>query len=108
MHIDLTGQHVDVTPALKDYVGNKLSRLERHFDKVSNTHVVLSVEKLRQKAEATVHVAGGKLFAEATAEDMYAAIDALANKLDRQVRRHKEKRKDHHRTDDNLKGQSAV
>ena len=95
MQIRLSGHHVDVTPALKDYVSNKLERLLRHFDNVTNAHVVLSVEKLRQRAEATIHLAGGNLFAEAEDEDMYAAIDALADKLDRQIKRHKEKRTDH-------------
>lgn len=97
MQLNLSGHHVEVTPALRDYVSNKLERLERHFDHVTNAHVVLSVEKLRQKAEANIHVAGGNLFADATANDMYAAIDMLADKLDRQIRRHKEKLTDHHR-----------
>ena len=91
MQINLSGHHVDVTPALKDYVTSKLQRLERHFDQVTRAHVVLTIEKLRQKAEATIHIAGGHLFADAVDEDMYAAIDALADKLDRQVRRHKDK-----------------
>lgn len=93
MQINLSGHHVDVTPALKDYVTNKLQRLERHFDHVTNAHVTLTIEKLQQKAEATIHVSGGNLFADAVDEDMYAAIDALADKLDRQIKRHKEKLK---------------
>ncbi len=96
MQINLSGHHVEVTPALRDYVSSKLQRLERHFDNVTNAHVVLTVEKLRQKAEATIHVAGGSLHADAVDGDMYAAIDALIDKLDRQVKRHKEKLKDHH------------
>ena len=99
MQLNLTGHHVDVTPPLRDYVTSKLERLERHFDNVSNIHVILSVEKLRHKAEATLHVSGGNLFADATEEDMYAAIDALADKLDRQVKKHKEKVTDHHRSE---------
>ena len=91
MQINLDGHHVDVTPALREYVTNKLQKLERHFDHVTNAHVVLTIEKLRQKAEATIHVSGGNLFADAVEEDMYAAIDALTDKLDRQIKRHKEK-----------------
>ncbi len=97
MQINLTGQHLDITPALRDYVNEKIDRLERHFDNVTDIHVVLSVEKLRHKAEATMHIAGGNLFADAVEEDMYAAIDALADKLDRQIKKHKEKLTDHHR-----------
>jgi len=97
MQINITGHHVDVTPALRDYVTEKLERLERHFDNVMDVHVILSVEKLRQKAEATLDVAGGTLFADHVEEDMYAAIDGLVDKLDRQVKKHKEKATDHHR-----------
>jgi putative sigma-54 modulation protein len=106
MQITVSGHHVDVTPALRDYVASKLQRLERHFDNVTNAHVVLSIEKLRQKAEATLHVAGASLFADAIDDDMYAAIDALADKLDRQVKRHKERRSDH-RTVAGTKGPEA-
>jgi putative sigma-54 modulation protein len=97
MQVNLTGHHVDITEPLRAYVDEKIARLERHFDHVTNVHVILSVEKLQQKAEATVHVAGADVFADAVHEDMYAAIDALADKLDRQVRRHKAKITDHHR-----------
>ena len=103
MQINLTGQHLDVTPALKDYVATKLKRLERHFDHVTNAHVVLSVQKVQQKAEATVHVSGGNLHADAVEEDMYAAIDALVDKLDRQIVRHKEKLSDHRAKEGGLK-----
>ncbi|MCB1802759.1 MAG: ribosome-associated translation inhibitor RaiA [Gammaproteobacteria bacterium] len=95
MQVNLTGHHVDLTDALRSYVEEKIARLERHFDHVTNVHVILSVEKLVQKAEATVHVAGADVFADATHEDMYAAIDALVDKLDRQVLKHKEKVKSH-------------
>jgi putative sigma-54 modulation protein len=91
MQLNLTGHHVDITDSLRNYVKEKLERLERHFDHVSNVHVILSVEKLEQKAEATVHISKGEVFADAVHEDMYAAIDALADKLDRQVLKHKEK-----------------
>jgi putative sigma-54 modulation protein len=95
MQVNLTGHHVDITDALRAYVDEKIARLERHFDHVTNVHVILSVEKLQKKAEATVHVAGADVFADAVHEDMYAAIDALIDKLDRQVIRHKEKVKSH-------------
>jgi putative sigma-54 modulation protein len=96
MQLDVTGHHVEVTPALKDYVQTKLERIERHFDHVTDVHCILTVEKLRHKAEATVQVSGGRLYADATEEDMYAAIDGLIDKLDRQVKKHKEKLCDHH------------
>lgn len=95
MQIELTGHHIEITDSLRNYVTEKMEKLERHFDKVSNTHVILSVEKNTQKAEATVHMSGHDIFAEAHGEDMYASIDALADKLDRQVKKHKEKIKNH-------------
>ena len=95
MQVNLTGHHVDITDALRAYVDEKIARLERHFDHVTNVHVILSVEKLEKKAEATVHVAGADVFADAVHQDMYAAIDALVDKLDRQVLKHKEKIKSH-------------
>jgi putative sigma-54 modulation protein len=99
MQLNVTGHHVDVTPSMHDYVSQKLERLERHFDHVTNVHVILSVEKLRQKAEATLHISGGNLFADAQDEDMYAAIDAMVDKLDRQIKKHKEKMTDHRRSE---------
>lgn len=99
MHINLTGHHVDITDALRDYVNDKFEKLERHFDNVVNAHVILTVEKLAQKAEANIQISGGKLFADATNEDMYAAIDGLVDKLDRQIVKHKEKVTDHHRSE---------
>jgi putative sigma-54 modulation protein len=103
MQINLSGHHVDISPALRDYVTARLGKLERHFDHVTNAHVVLTVEKQAQKAEASIHVSGGRLFADAIDEDMYAAIDALADKLDRQIKRHKEKLTNHRRSDGGLK-----
>ena len=85
MQLNVTGHHVDITPPLREYVENKIQRLERHFDHVTNVHVVLSVEKVRHKAEATLHISGGNLFADSESDDMYAAIDSLADKLDRQL-----------------------
>ena len=97
MNLSVTGHHVEVTDALKDYVGTKMEKLQRHFDRVTDIHVILSVEKLRQQAEATIDLAGPKVHAEAEAADMYAAIDALIDKLDRQVLKHKEKLREHKR-----------
>ncbi|HFE38967.1 MAG TPA: ribosome-associated translation inhibitor RaiA [Gammaproteobacteria bacterium] len=97
MQIDLSGHHVELTDSMRAYVNEKIGRLEKHFDRVTDAHVVLSVEKLSQKAEATIHVKGNKIFAQAENEDMYAAIDSLADKLDRQIIKHKEKIKKHHR-----------
>jgi len=96
MQLDVTGHHVDITDALRDYVTSKLDKVGRHFDVVNDAHCILTVEKLRHKAEATVSVNGGKIHAEAIEEDMYAAIDALADKLERRVRKYKEKLVDHH------------
>ncbi len=105
MQIDLTGHHVDLTDPLRNYVNDKFGRLERHFDHVTDVHVILSVEKLRHKAEATMMITGGKLFADSTEEDMYAAIDGLTDKLDRQIKKHKEKLTDHHRSEGSIKNQ---
>jgi putative sigma-54 modulation protein len=99
MQIDVTGHHVEVTEPLRDYINTKFDKLERHFDNMVDAHVILTVEKLERKAEATLTVSGAKLFADCTDNDMYAAIDALVDKLDRQVVKHKEKRKDHHRAE---------
>lgn len=97
MNLNISGHHVDLTPPLRDYVTSKLKRIERHFDHLINAEVVLTVEKLRHKAEATVHASGTDMHAEATVDDnMYAAIDCLIDKLDQQTRRHKEKMRDHH------------
>ncbi|WP_144391468.1 ribosome hibernation promoting factor [Pleionea sediminis] len=91
MQINLTGHHVDITESLRNYVHEKFEKLERHFDHINNVHVILSVEKLRQSAEAKLNVNGGEIFANAETEDMYSAIDSLIDKLDRQVIKHKEK-----------------
>jgi putative sigma-54 modulation protein len=96
MQMTLTGHHVDITPPLKSYVEKKLDRVVRHFDQVIDVHCVLTVEKLSHKAEATLHVSGGNIHADAAEADMYAAIDVLTDKLDRLVKKHKEKRGDHH------------
>ncbi|GAA3541962.1 ribosome hibernation promoting factor [Zobellella aerophila] len=93
MQINLTGHHVEITDALRDYVNSKFTKLERHFDHITNAHVILNVEKLQQIAEAKLNVSGGEVFANAQHENMYAAIDGLIDKLDRQIIKHKEKLK---------------
>lgn len=97
MQINISGHHVELTPAIKDYVNSKLDKLSRHHDRITSTNVILSVDKLIQKAEASVHVSGKDFFANSESEDLYAAIDVLADKLDRQLIKHKEKNRNHHR-----------
>lgn len=96
MQLNITGRHIEVTKALHDYVNEKFSRISRHFDQVLNIDVILEVQKLEHKAEASLHVSGNHIFADSTSNDMYAAIDTLTDKLDRQLLKHKEKIKDHH------------
>lgn len=104
MRIDIAGHHVDVTPPLREYVQTKMERVRRHFDQLLDLHVVLSVEKNVQRAEGTLKVSGSTLHAEADDQDMYAAIDALVDKLDKQVRRLKDRRTDHHHRKEVYKG----
>ena len=96
MQINVAGHHVDLTPALEEYVLNKLSRLERHVDGITKGDVILTVEKSSQKAEANIHISGADIHASADSADMYAAIDALVDKLDRQLIKHKEKKVNRH------------
>lgn len=95
MQVNITGNHIELTDALRDYVTQKLTRLERHHDSITNVRVTLSIEKERQQAAATLHASGTDLHGTAEQDDMYAAIDALADKLDRQLIRHKEKTQAH-------------
>lgn len=97
MSIDITftGHDVEVTEALKKLTTEKMHKLEKHFDHITNISVILSVQKLDQIAEATVNVPGNQLFAKATSQDMYKSIDQLVDKLDTQVKKYKEKMKDH-------------
>ena len=95
MQINVSGHHVEVTDSLRSYVNEKFTKLERHFDHINNVNVILNVEKLVQKAEAKVNLSGAEIFATAEHEDMYAAIDSLIDKLDRQVIKHKEKTTKH-------------
>ncbi len=101
MNLTISGHHLEVTPALREYVLTKLDRVTRHFEQVVDINVLLTVEKqkekeLRQRAEVTVHVKGRDIFVEQSHEDLYAAIDQLMDKLDRQVCRHKDRLQDHH------------
>ena len=91
MNLKLTGNHVEITDSMREYVISKISKITRHFDHVIDVSVILSVEKLKQKAEANVHVKGKDIFVETDSEDMYASIDSLVDKLDRQILKHKEK-----------------
>ncbi|MGI5307994.1 ribosome hibernation-promoting factor, HPF/YfiA family [Rheinheimera sp. WS51] len=91
MQINLTGRHVEITTALKEYVDTKFAKLARHFEHITNVNVVLTVEKIKQIAEAKINLSGAEVFAVADDENMYAAIDQLIDKLDRQVIKHKEK-----------------
>ena len=95
MNLNLTGHHLNITPALRDYVVAKLDRVTRHFDHVIDVNVVLTVDKLQHKVEVNLHTRGKDIHVEAIDGDMYAAIDALVDKLDRQVLKHKEKRAEH-------------
>ena len=96
MQLNVTGHHVEVTESMRGYVEKKLERIGRHYDHVLDVHCILTVEKLRQKAEATLHISGTAIHTEATDENMYAAIDLLTDKLDRCLKKHKEKMTDHH------------
>lgn len=96
MNIIITGHHVEVTQAIRDYVNTKLERIMRHFNNVTGVTVILSVDKLIHKAEATMHVKGKDIHVECEDGDMYAAIDEMMDKLDRQVLKHKDKMRGHH------------
>ena len=101
MNLTISGHHLDVTPALRSYVVSKLDRISRHFDQVVDIKVLLTVDNqkekdMRQRAECNIHVKGKDLFAECAHEDLYAAVDELTDKLDRQVLRYKDKTQDHH------------
>jgi putative sigma-54 modulation protein len=95
MNLQIHGNHIEVTPALRDYVAGKLERVERHFDQVIDATVQLTVEKLHQRAEVTLRLRGNNIHVESVESDMYAAVDTLVDKLDRQVLRHKDRVKGH-------------
>ena len=94
MQLNVSGHHLEVTDSLRNYVSIKLERLERHFGRITKMNIILSVEKQRQKAESTIQVSGGEIYADAEHDDLYAAIDMLADKLDRQIIKKKEKTHD--------------
>lgn len=96
MNLHLTGHHLEITPSMRDYVAGKMTRINRHFDHVIDVNMILSIEKLRQRIEASVHLSGKDIFVESDDEDMYAAIDRLVDKLDRQIVKHKEIIKNKH------------
>jgi putative sigma-54 modulation protein len=106
MQLDLSGHHVEITDSMRGYVLKKFEKISRHFEQVIDIHCVLTVEKLRHKAEATLMMRGNKIYADATELNMYAAIDALSDKLDRCVKKHKEKVSDHH-AEDVIKARTA-
>ncbi len=108
MQVTITGQHLEITDALRDYVNEKMDRVQRHFDHVTKTQVVLHVEKTRHIAEGNLSAKGAMIHANGEAEDMYAAIDQMIDKLDRQVRRHKTKLRDHHQNGGALKQQEII
>lgn len=108
MQLNISGHHVELSPALQDYVKTKLQRIQRHFDHVVDAHVVLGAVRQLHKAEATIHVSGNTLHAESEHDDMYAAIDLMLDKLDRQVKKHKEKLTDHHARENNNRGQNGA
>ena len=91
MQLTISGHHLEITDAIREYVNSKFAKLERHYEQIPSTTVILTVEKLSQNAEATVQVSGAELFANSQHEDLYAAIDSLTDKLDRQLIKYKEK-----------------
>ena len=106
MNLHLTGHQLPITPAIREYFATKLERITHHFDHVIDVNVIMSVEKLQQRIEATVHVRGRDIFCESSAEDMYAAIDGLIDKLDRKIIKHKEKALGQRHSDAALKHQA--
>ena len=105
MQLSTFGYHVEISHSLRDHINNKMGRVERHFDQVIDAHVVLDVAKQRHKAETTLQISGSKIHAASEHGDMYAAIDAMIDKLDRQVRKHKGKSTDHHQREGGIKQQ---
>ena len=103
MNLHLTGHHLEITPAIREHISVKLQRIARHFDEVIDLHAILEGVRSRFKVEASVHVRGKEIFCESTAPDLHAAIDALADKLDRAIIKHKEKSLEHRHTGTPLK-----
>lgn len=107
MHLTITGHQLEVTDPIKEYIDSKFERIKRHFDQVLNVHVIISVEKVRHKSEATMHIGGKDFFAESTEDHLYKSIDLLVDKLDKQIRRHKDKMSNHHNVEAIRMNQSA-
>ena len=99
MKINVTGRHIHITEALQLYIENKFKKIEKHFENIIDIHVILTVEKIRMQAEATLKIKKGSIFANIEKEDMYIAIDELVDKLDRQLKRKKERRMGHRRSE---------
>jgi len=108
MQLEITGHHIDTTDAIRDHISKKLEKITHHFDQVLNVHVVLTSERAFKIAEATVHVAGHDFFAKDEADDMYAAIDGMIKKLDRQIVKHKEKIRGHNKKSGGVKAMEAL
>jgi len=106
MQINISGHHIEITPSLREYMDEKLMRIKRHFENATAVQCILTVEKLEHRAEATIHVSGNDLHASAVEADMYSAIDSLADKLDRQIKKHKEKLTNHHARDNDKRNYS--
>jgi putative sigma-54 modulation protein len=96
MNLSIIGHHLDVTPAIREYIHTKTARVLRHFDHVIDIQVMLSVEPLKHRAEITLHVRGKDIHCEASAENLYAAIDLLVDKIDRKIIQHKDRTQNHH------------
>jgi ribosome hibernation promoting factor len=107
MNLHLTGHHLEITPAIRDYISSKLQRITHHFDHVIDVNVILAVEKLNHKIEASVHILGKDIHCECSAPDMYAATDGLVDKLDRTIIKHKEKSLEHRHSGNSLKHQAG-
>ncbi|MDR3390171.1 MAG: ribosome-associated translation inhibitor RaiA [Sulfuriferula sp.] len=108
MNLTITGHHLEITPAIRDYVTSKIDRMKRHFDQVIDVNVIMTVEKLKHVVEANVHLSGKDIFVQVEEADMYAAIDSLADKLDRQVMKHKEKQSSSHQAGSGIKHQTVA
>lgn len=95
MQLNITGHHIEITDAMREFITTKFTRLEQHFDRINQVHVVVRVEKIMQIIEATLHINGGEIHASAESQDMYAATDSIIDKLTRQLTKHKDKLKHH-------------
>jgi putative sigma-54 modulation protein len=107
MNLHLSGHHLEITPSIREYVSGKLARITHHFDHVTDVNVILTVEKLNHKIEASIHVRGKDIFCESADSDMYAAVDGLVDKLDRAIIKHKEKSLQHRHDGAPLKRRGA-